>query len=107
MATSGSRVRPMSNAVRAGVVQRMSRTMHVSPADRSQVCNRRLAGPCRSWRMSSAGRPASSHLVPSTAAADNLASTASPPAHSQAALARVSGVSVDSLGTYTFRWTAR
>ncbi|MDT5070878.1 MAG: hypothetical protein QOH82_198, partial [Mycobacterium sp.] len=54
-------------------------------------------------RYTSAGRFGSIHFAPCTADADKPTSVACLPDHNHAAAARVSAVSSQPLGTYTFR----
>jgi hypothetical protein len=63
--------RPMSNAVRSGVVIRIPLTVRISRAPRSYEWTMIPDGACRLRRDSSAGSLTSSHLAPRTAAADS------------------------------------
>jgi hypothetical protein len=100
-ASRSGRLRPMSNAVRAGPVSAIPSTVQTSSGARSQVCTTMPAGACRSARMISAGAATSSHFVPSTAAADVVASVA--PVDGHAARARSRAVSSTSRARYTSR----
>jgi len=102
-AMSNGNRRAMSNAVRAGVVTRMSPTRQVSLPLSVSLYTQIPFGALRLARMSSAGSDASSQRIPSTAAALQPARVADRPDHSHAATALSLAVSSKPLLAYTLR----
>lgn len=97
--------RPISNAVRAGVVARMLATRHTSSGSTVHERTTIPAGAWRSARRSSAGIDGSSHFVPWAAAAVRPHKVA--PVDSHAARARSWAVIWTSRRRYTSRKTGR
>lgn len=104
-AASEARLRPMSNAVRAGVVTGRLAAQQVSSSRSRKLCTIMPACACRSGRRISAGADGSSHLAPNTAAAERPHNVA--PLESHAARARSAAVRSTSFGRYTSRYIRR
>ena len=95
--------RPRSKAVRVGVVTGMPATTVCSPGSNVSLRVTMSGGGRVRLLMSSAGASASTHLAPSSAAAELPATTAVLPDHSQAATARSRALSSEPLRLYTLR----